>query len=189
MQIVLARDAQSEELLGYAEPFPCVRTPALEQETTGHHTHRERESQVCEHRVRRMGPAPGGSPWISGGNRGSDLFPFWHVCQPVGSDLTMRVAQDRGIAGQEPEHADDPAAQHLTERARQVPPQDVRRLERPATGTRPARPAVVAMGFEAVRRRPPIPHATVSKTPLDLWVVRVWEPLPLLGWSRWNESW
>lgn len=181
VQTVLARDAQTEELLGCAAPYPFVRQPAPEQETKGQHTQRERESQVGEQRVRSMGPVPAGSQWMSVGDRGSDLFPCWQVCQPLGSELTIRVAQDRGIAGQEPEASEDPAALHLKERARQLPPKDVRCLERPATGTRPARTAVVALGVEHVRIQPPIHNATVSKTPLDLWVVRVWEPIPTPG--------
>jgi hypothetical protein len=45
---VLARDAESEELLGCASQQTFVRQPAPEEETTGQRTQRERESLMWE---------------------------------------------------------------------------------------------------------------------------------------------
>jgi hypothetical protein len=178
---VVARDAQTEELLGCAYQHTFVRHPAPEKETKGQHKQRERESGVWEQGVRSIGPVPVGSQWIYVGDRGSDIFPFWQACQQLGYDFVIRVAQDRGIAGEEAETSGDPALLHLKSHARHMQAQDIRRLPLPARSEHPARDAVVEMSFEAVRIQPPIHNATLHKTPLDLWVVRVWEPLPPAG--------
>jgi hypothetical protein len=178
---VLARDAQTEELLGCAYQRTFVRQPAPEKETKGQRKQRERESQIWEQSVRGIGPVPVGSQWIYVGDRGSDIFPFWQACQQLGYDFTIRVAQDRGVVGGGAETTDDPELLHLKSRARQLSAQDVRLLALPATNGSPARDAVVEVSFEAVRIQPPIHNATLHKTPLDLWVVRVWEPLPPAG--------
>ena len=181
VQTVLARDAQTEELLGCAYQSPFVRQPAPVKETKGQEKQRARESQIWEQSVRGMGPVPKGSQWISVGDRGSDLFPFWQACQQLGYDLTIRVAQDRGVRGEQAEESADPNLFHLKSRARQLAAQDIRVLALPATNGHPARDAVVEISFEAVRVQPPIHNATLAKTELCLWVVRVWEPLPPAG--------
>lgn len=178
---VLARDAQTEELLGCAFQHTFVRHRAPEQETKGQRKQRERESLVWEHSVRSIGPVPTGSQWIYVGDRGSDLFPFWQACQKLGYDFTIRVAQDRGVRGKEAETTDDPDLLHLKSRARQLPAQDVRLLSLPATDAHPARDAVVEVSFEQVRIQPPVHNATLEKTELTLWVGRIWEPLPPSG--------
>jgi hypothetical protein len=158
-----------------------VRQPAPDQETKGQRKQRERESLVWEQSVRGIGPVPSGSQWIYVGDRGSDLFPFWQVCQKLGYDFTIRVAQDRGVLGEEAGGSSDPDLLHLKSRVRQLPAQDVRLLALPATDAHPARDAVVEVSFEAVRIQPPVHNATLEKTELALWVVRVWEPLPPPG--------
>lgn len=178
---VLARDAESEELLGCAYQHTFVRQPAPEEETKGQRKQRERESLIWEQSVRSIGPAPKGSQWIYVGDRGSDIFPFWQACQQLGYDSVIRVAQDRGVLAEETETTDDPDLLHLKSRARQLPLQDLRLLSLPATPTHPARDAVVAVSFEAVRIQLPVHNATLHKTELALWVVRVWEPLPPPG--------
>lgn len=178
---VLARDAHSEELLGCAFAQSFVRQPAPEQETKGQRKQRARESQIWEQSVRGIGPVPEGSQWIYVGDRGSDLFPFWQACQQLGYDFTIRVAQDRGIGSEEAEAVDDPDLLHLKSRVRTLPPQDLRLLHLPACQDRPARDAVLAVSFQPVCIQPPIHNATLHKTPLHLWVVRVWEPLPSAG--------
>lgn len=58
---VLARDAQTEEVLGCASHHSVVRPSAPERETKGQRTRRPRESQVWEQSVRALGPVPEGS--------------------------------------------------------------------------------------------------------------------------------
>ena len=127
---VLARDAHSEELLGCASQQTFVRKLAPAQETCGQRKQRERESQVWEQSVQAIGAVPAGTQWIYVGDRGSDIFRFWQVCQALGSDFTLRIAQDRGIAG--PEGEIDPDLLHLKRWARTLPPQDLQRLSLPA---------------------------------------------------------
>lgn len=178
---VLARDAQTEELLGCAEQQSFVRQPAPAKETKSQRKQRERESLIWEHSVRRMGPVPSASQWIYVGDRGSDIFPFWQACQQLGYDFVIRVAQDRGIVGEEAEPTADPTLLHLKSRTRQLKAQDIRLLPLPATPGHAARRAVVEVSFEPVRIQPPVHNATLDKTGLDLRVVRVWEPLPPAG--------
>jgi hypothetical protein len=178
---VLARDAQTEELLGCAYQHSFVRKRAPEQETKGENKRRARESQVWEQSVRSIGPVPANSQWIYVGDRGSDIFPFWQACQELGYDFVIRVAQDRGVAGEESDPTGDPSLLHLKSRAHQLPGRDLRRFSLPATETHPRRDAVLMVSFEAVRIQPPIHNATLAKTELALWVVRVWEPLPPAG--------
>jgi len=178
---VLARDAQTEELLGCAYQQSFVRQAAPKKETRGQRKQRERESQVWEQSVRGIGPVPAGSQWIYVGDRGSDLFPFWQACQELGYDFAIRVAQDRGVEGEEAEAACDPDLLHLKSRARTLPAQDLRLLHLPACHDRPARDAVLQVSFQPVCIQPPVHNATLRKTPLSLWVVRVWEPRPPSG--------
>jgi hypothetical protein len=178
---VLARDAQTEELLGCAYQQSFVRQPVPEEETKGQRKQRERESQIWEQSVRGIGLVSGSSQWIYVGDRGSDIFPFWQACQQLGYDFVIRVAQDRGVMGEEAEMSEDPSLLHLKSRARQLPAQDIRLLPLPATAGHPARDAVVEVSFEAVRIQPPVHNATLDKTEMALWVVRVWEPLPPAG--------
>lgn len=178
---VLARDAQTEELLGCAFQQTFVRQPAPEQETKGQRKQRERESLIWERSVRGMGPVFAGSQWIDVGDRGSDIFPFWQACQELGYDFCIRVAQDRGVLGEERDSGGDPDLLHLKTRTRMLPAQDIRLLSLPATNAHPARDAVVEVSFEQVRIQPPIHNATLKKTAMTLWVVRIWEPLPPCG--------
>jgi hypothetical protein len=178
---VLARDAQTEDLLGCAYHQPFVRQPAPEKETKGQRKQRERESQVWEQRVRGMGAVPAKTQGISVGDRGSDSFPLWQACQQLGDDVTIRVAQDRRVTGEESEPTADASLLHLKRRARPLPIHDLHWLELPAPETSAARKAVVAVSCEPVRIQPPVPHAPLEKTELALWVVRVWEPLPPPG--------
>ena len=121
-------------------------------------------SRRCGNRVyARIGPVPSGTQWIYVGDRGSDIFPFWQACQQLGYDFTIRVAQDRGVMGEEPEESSDPALLHLKSRARQLPAQDIRLLPLPATDSHPARDAVVEVSFEPVRIQPPIHNATAFR--------------------------
>lgn len=178
---VLARDAQTEELLGCVYQSSFVRQPAPEHETKGENKRRARESQVWEQSVRSIGPVPEKSQWIHVGDRGSDIFPFWQACRELGYDFVTRVAQDRGVLGKEGEATGDPSLLHLKSRAREQPGQDLRLFSLPATDTHPRRDAVLMVSFEAMHIQPPIHNATLTKTELALWVVRVWEPLPPPG--------
>jgi hypothetical protein len=167
--------------LGCGYPQSVVRQPAPEKETKGQRNERERESLVWEPSVRGSGPVPPTSQWIDVGDRGCDLFPFWQACQERGDDFTIPVVQDRGVAGDGADAAGAPDLLHLTSRARTLPAQERRLLHLPTSPDRPARDAVLEMRFQPVCIPPPIHNATLHPTPLPLWGVRLWEPLPPSG--------
>jgi hypothetical protein len=52
---------------------------------------------MWERSIQAIGPVPDLQKWIGGGDRGSDISPFWHGCEHVGSDVVVRVAQDRRV--------------------------------------------------------------------------------------------
>jgi hypothetical protein len=139
-----------------------------------------RVSRRSGNSVRGIGPVLENSQWIPIGDR-SDLFPLWQACRELGYDVVTRIAQDRGVRGEESEPAGGPRLLSLTSRARQVPGQDLRLFSLPATDTHPTREAVLVISVEAVRIQLPLHHATLTKTELPLWVVRVREPLPPPG--------
>lgn len=64
------------------EPF--VRQAAPKGETKAERKKRVRESQVWERSIQAIGPVPEKQRWISVGDRGSDLFLFWHTCEQLG---------------------------------------------------------------------------------------------------------
>lgn len=115
------------------------------------------------------------------GDRCRDLFPFWHTCEELGDDVTIRVAQDRRMASDEAEPALDADLLHLTSRARHLPVQERRVLHLPAGHDRPARDALLDVNVAPMCIQPPVHNASLHKTPLHLWGVRVWEPSPPAG--------
>jgi len=90
----------------------------------------------------------------------------------------VRVAQDRRVLLDEEPESEDPEVQRLKTLARSLPPQGGRTLPVSAQRQHPARDAFVQISWQEVRIQPPINGATLSKTEVKAWVVRVWEPEP-----------
>src|SRR6266704_296137 len=178
---VLAMDASTQQVLGcmYQEPF--VRQPAPKGETKAQRKKRVRESQIWQRSIQAIGPVPEEQKWIYVGDRGSDIYTFWQTCQQLGYDFVVRVAQDRRVLLDEEPESEDLEVQRLKTLARSLPVQGGRVLHVPAQRQRPARDALVQISWQEVRIQPPIHGATLSKTEVTAWIVRVWEPEPPEG--------
>jgi hypothetical protein len=140
---VLAMDADTQQLLGcmYQEPF--VRQPAPKGETKAQRKKRVRESQVWERSIQAIGPVPKQQKWIYVGDRGSDIYTFWQMCEQLGYDFVVRVAQNRRVLVDEMPEAEDPEVLRLKTLARSLPAQGGRVLPVPAQRQHPARDALV----------------------------------------------
>jgi hypothetical protein len=178
---VLALDASTKQLLGCAYQEPFVRQPAPKKETRAQRRERARESQVWERCAQQIGAAPSGVHWVHVGDRAADIFTFWQTCEQLGCEFVVRVMEDRGVFVQEDEGPTDPKMDHLRQLARRLPVQAGRLLHVRAEHQREARDAWVQMGYQQVRIHPPINGASLQKTELQAWVIRVWEPRPPEG--------
>jgi hypothetical protein len=105
------------------------------------------------------------------------------MCEQLGYDFVIRVAQDRRVLTDEEEDEEDPEVQRLKTLARSLPAQGGQALHVPAQRQRPAREAFVQVSWQEVRIQPPKNGAMLSKTEVKAWVVRVWEPAPA-SWRR-----
>jgi hypothetical protein len=160
----------------YQEPF--VRQPAPKGETKAQRKKRVRESQVWERSIQAIGPVPEKQQWISVGDRGSDIYTFWQRCSQLGYDFVVRVAQDRRVLVDGEPEAEDLEVQRLKTLVCSLPAQGARVLHVPAQRQRPARDALVQICWQEVRIQPPINGAALTKTEVQAWIVRVWEPEP-----------
>jgi hypothetical protein len=123
------------------------------------------------------------------------------MCEQLGYDFVIRVAQDRRVRLDEEPEEEDPEVQRLKTLARSLPAQCGRPLHIPAQRQRPAREAFLKMSWQEVFIQPPANGAVLSKTEVKAWVIRVWEPEPpdggeALEWilltsrsvlNRWSE--
>lgn len=171
LQTVLAVEAQEKEILGMVHQEPFLRKLAPEQETRAQRLKRERESQVWERSVERIGQPPEGVEWIHVGDAASDSFTFFEACLAQATHFLVRVAQDRCVEGQE----EDEQIGRLKERIRALPARQKKELDLPASQDRPARTAVLSIAWQAVSIQPPKTNASVNGRPIAVWVVRAWE--------------
>ncbi len=92
LHTVLAMDPQTQEILGCLTLEPFVRKLAPAGETKAQRKKRERESQVWEQSVQRIGRVPENCQWIYVGDSGSDVYTFWQTCEDLGYDFVLRIA-------------------------------------------------------------------------------------------------
>lgn len=178
---VVALDASTKQVLGCAYQEPFVRQQAPKKETRRERRERARESQVWERCASQIGAAPEGVRWVHVGDRAADIFTFWQTCQQMGCDFVVRAMEDRGVFREQDEGPADPKMDHLRQLARRLPPQAERVLHVRAEHDRPARDARLQMGYQQVRIQPPVNGASLQKTEILAWVIRVWEPAPPEG--------
>jgi hypothetical protein len=170
VQTVLAVRPESRDILGCMAQEPFVRIPAPEGEQRYQRRKRqERETDVWMRQVHSIGTAEPGSMWVHVGDRGADMFPFFHACQATRTHFLVRAAQNRRI-----EHSEEEIA-YSRERARSWPSQASRPLEIPARHGHKARSTHVQLAFGQLTLLPPRHDPRESKEPLSVWVIRVWE--------------
>jgi hypothetical protein len=124
---------------------------------------------------------PENHQWVYVGDSGSDVYTFWHTCEELGYDFVLRVAQDRDVKLPEEDGEATLDQKHLKTLARALPAMDAHMVSIAAQHHQPKRDALLQMSFREVRVQPPVHGASVRKTALTAWVVRVWEPWPPEG--------
>jgi hypothetical protein len=170
LQTVLAVLPEPRQVLGIAAQEPFLRQPQPKGESCAQRRARARESQVWSRMVEAVGPPPEGSTWVHVGDRYSDIFDFMEACRQQRCDFLIRVAQDRRI------EVEPGQVESLLTRIRSVPGAAERDLALPARPKQAARTARVAVSFQAATLHPPA-HSR-RKPPLQVWLIRVWEPNP-----------
>lgn len=103
------------------------------------------------------------------GDRGADLFPFFHACRATQTHFLVRAAQNRRVEYSEEE------IRYSLDRARSWPSQASRQLEVPARHGRKARSTQVQLAFGQMTLLPPRHDPRQSKEPLTIRVIRVWK--------------
>ena len=181
LHTVLAMDPQTQQILGCLTLEPFIRKLAPAGETKAQRKKRARESQVWEHSVQQIGRVPENHQWIYVGDRGSDVSPFWQTCEELGYDFVLRVAQDRDVELPEEDAEVALDQKHLNTLARALPAVDAHVVSIAAQHHQPKREAMLQMNFQQVRVQPPLHGASLWKTEITAWVVRVWETQPPVG--------
>ena len=170
VQTVLAVRPESRDILGCVAQEPFVRTPAPEGEQRyARRKRQERETDVWMRQVQHIGTPDAESMWVHVGDRGADMFPFFHACQANQTHFLVRAAQNRRV-----EHSEEELAYSL-EHARSWPSQASRQLSVPARHGHKARSTQVELSFGQMTLLPPRNDPRGSKEPLLVWVIRVWE--------------
>ena len=120
-------------------------------------------------RVHTIGtPAPE-SVWVHVGDRGADMFPFFQACQATQTHFLVRAAQNRRVQESEEE------IKYALDLARAFPSQASRPFEVPARHGHPGRSTHLQLAFGQMTLLPPRNEPRVSKDPVTVWVIRVWE--------------
>jgi hypothetical protein len=170
VQTVLAVRPQTREVLGCLAQEPFVRIPAPDGEQRYQRRQREeRETDVWKRQVSAIGTPASGSMWVHVGDRGADMFPFFQACQATQTHFLVRAAQNRRVQESEEEIT------YSLMRARSWPSQASRPFEVPARHGRQGRSTQLQLAFGQMTLLPPRYERRVSKEPLTVWVIRVWE--------------
>lgn len=179
--LALVPHGESERVLGLLHQEAWVRHPAPRttdgrKESSRQRAERPRESEVWTRAVEQVGTPPQGQMWIHVADRYADMFAFLQHCRQMGSSFLVRAAQNRRVLGQG-EQA-EPELDHLLDRAKSWPAQAHGSIEVPSEHERRARTAQVQLSWGAMQLLPPKAGPYAGCDPLQLWVVRVWEPEP-----------
>jgi hypothetical protein len=133
-----------------------VRIPAPPGEQRYERRQRdERESDVWIRQVQALGTPESASLWVHVGDRGADMFPFFHACQATQTHFLVRAAQTRRVEVCEEEISSElPQARAFASQARSTQLQ---------------------LAFRQMTLLPPRHEPRASKEPVTVWVIRVWE--------------
>jgi len=165
------------KVLGLAYQMLFCRQPRPEKETRAERRRRERESEIWRTSVREIGSPVSESQWIHVCDREADDFETFEVCQEVGVDFVIRVAQDRRALI---DHDVSEPTAGLLELARSLPACGGQRMWVRHRPRRQARWAKLLVACSPVTVFPPRLSRNKSD-PLHAWVIRVWEIDPPQG--------
>ena len=181
LHTMLAMDPQTQEILGCMMLSPFIRQLAPIGETKAERKKRGRESHVWEESVLQIGRVPKHCQWIYVSDSNSDVYTFWQTCEDLGYDFVLRVAQDRNVEISQEDVQAELDEGHLKTLARALPGVDAHLVSIPAQHAQPRREARLHINFQKVHVQPPVNGASLRKTEIAAWVVRVWESQPPEG--------
>jgi hypothetical protein len=175
----LAVDPQRREVLGLAGQLLHCREAVPPHEGVAAKRAREsRESRLWTRAVAALGPLTPDKRCVDVCDRGADVFEFLAYEVEACRSFVVRSTHSRSIEvghGQGRRTCLHAYARTLPEQGRRP----LRIAERPG---QPSRQTTVAVAFAAVRVVPPhVRRGEYVPRPLDLWVIRVWEPEPPAG--------
>lgn len=144
---------------------------------------RSPEAQMWEVSAQAIGRPPEGVLWVHVSDRGSDIFEYMAACVDLDKHFVLRVYHNRLLTWEaEVPQAEQGEARKLVDYARSLPAQPGSEygVAVPATPTQPARRAQVVLAWAPLMVAPPpqSPPEIRAHRPLNLWVVRAWEPHP-----------
>ena len=119
--------------------------------------------------VQAIGTPESASLWVHVGDRGADMFPFFQACQATQTHFLVRAAQNRRVQESEEEIT------YALDLARAFPSQASRPFEVPARHGHPGRSTHLQLACGQMTLLPPRNEPRVSKGPVTVWVIRVWE--------------
>lgn len=198
LQTVLAVEPESQQVLGIAVQEAFLRQPAPAGETSHQRDKRkQKESEVWQRQVQRLGAAPDGCEYIHVGDRGSDIFAFLRECLKQQSGFLVRVQHDRRVdlrvdAGEKPlppgarrygsqRSAKQEPVRHLFEEVRAWESQGQERITLDGNQKRHQREATLQISWGRLRLWPPDGEAGKAELPMVVTVVRAWEAEPAEG--------
>ena len=147
--------------------MPRGETPTRSRDRT------DRESLLWLNAVASLPPLGPSQSQIDVADRGADVLEFLDALTVAGRGYVVRSHHNRRVKTGESEVG----TLHAAARAR--PPQGTRSVSLPATADRPARVATLSVSWTRVALLPPRqPCGHTRGVPLDVDVVRVWEPTP-----------
>lgn len=169
----LAVDSRTGQLLGLVAQQLHVRVAVGKNEPRAAKRDRaSRESRLWANALDEIGPAPAANRWVHVADRGADAFEFLSRLCRAGERFVVRVQHDRAL----------PGSGSLLAAARATPAAAEWGLGLSATPTRAARKTRVCASLTRVTLPPPHNRrGDYPPVPIEVSVVRVWEPNPPAG--------
>lgn len=176
----LAVRADNGETLGLASQLLHHRADVPKGETDKERREREnRESRLWLRGVRACGPTPASVRCVDVSDSLSDTFEYLFHEISHGRAFVLRARENRCL------NRPTAGEHYLFDAARRLAAVGERRIRVQTSPTRTARETRVLIAFAPVAIAPPGKRSgEYDCQPLDLWVVRVWEPKPPPGEDR-----
>jgi Transposase DNA-binding len=170
----LAVRADTGAVLGLTSQILHRRARVPKKETPKQRRERaNRESRLWLQGAQASGPAPAGVRCIDVSDSLSDTFEYMAFEINHGRHFVLRQKEDRRL------HTPLKGQHYLKAAAQALPAQSERALRVLASPGRSARKTTVKISFAAVQLAVPCErHGAYVARPLQLWVIRVWEPVP-----------
>jgi hypothetical protein len=173
----LAVRADTGAVLGLTSQLLHRRARVPKKETPKQRRERaDRESRLWVQGAQASGPPPAGVRCIDVSDSLSDTFEYMAFEIDQGRHFVLRQKEDRRL------HAPLARQHYLKAATRALPAQGERPLRVSASPGRSARKTTVKIAFAAVQLAVPCErHGAYAAQPLDVWVIRVWEPVSPAG--------